>query len=113
MKLPNETTSIVHPSIDVLRKLGCLAWRNNTGAAKLGERFIRFGVPGLPDIIGVLPGGRMLAIECKRTKGKLTPAQSATLERFGAQGVAVAVVTDARQVVELVQRWTRNGECLK
>lgn len=51
-----------------------LAWRNNTGAARLpgkgGKmRPVFFGVAGAPDILGVLPGGRALAIECKRPLG--------------------------------------------
>lgn len=60
-----------------------VAWhqRMNTGAGKLvykdGEasRFLRFGFPGCPDIIGQLRDGRFLAVEVKRPSGKLSDEQ--------------------------------------
>lgn len=57
--------AIVRGILDWLQLSGIVAWRNNTGAAKSpdGKRFIRFGEPGSPDIIGCLPDGRLLAIE--------------------------------------------------
>lgn len=53
----------VHPKV---------AWaeRMNTGAMKLDDRYVKFGFPGLSDIIGQLKTGQMLAVECKR-EGKL------------------------------------------
>ena len=47
-------------------------WRQNTGATKITgkhrERFIRFGQPGISDILGILCDGRFLAIEVKTPK---------------------------------------------
>ena len=56
------------------------AWRNNSGAYKIpnqagGARFIRFGRPGSADIIGLLPNGRFLAVECKSDVGELSKQQ--------------------------------------
>jgi len=53
-----------------------VVWRQNTGCAPMvgkgGKvRPIKFGQPGMADIVGVLNGGRWLAIECKRPGGKL------------------------------------------
>ena len=51
-------------------------WRNNTGAVQIAPgRFMRFGKKGSSDILGVLPGGRFLCIECKSKGGKLSPEQ--------------------------------------
>jgi hypothetical protein len=44
-------------------------WRNNTGAVKTERRFIRYGHTGSADIIGLMPDGRLLAIECKKPAG--------------------------------------------
>lgn len=50
-----------------LNKIYC--WRNNVGSAKIGNRFISFGLVGSSDILGILPNGQFLAVECKREKG--------------------------------------------
>ena len=44
-----------------------VAWceRMNSGAAKVGDRFIRFGWPGCPDVLGQLKDGRLLGVEVK------------------------------------------------
>lgn len=66
----NES-SVVH---DVLLLWGAhprlRLWRQNTGAATLNGRLVRFGTPGAADIQGIIrPTGRFLAIECKSTTG--------------------------------------------
>ncbi|MHC1728040.1 MAG: hypothetical protein AB9866_18900 [Syntrophobacteraceae bacterium] len=43
-------------------------WRNNTGTARKGKCYVKFGLKGSADIIG-LHQGRFVAIECK-DKGK-------------------------------------------
>lgn len=63
--------------------------RMNVGAAKIGNRFIRFGFTGCPDVLGQLRDGRLLGVEVKRPTGKLRPEQSVFLDRVrGAWGVA-------------------------
>jgi len=70
-----------HPSI--------MAWRNNTGGASASykgkTRYIAFGAPGAPDILGVTDG-RALAVECKSPKGKQTEAQRKWQADFEACG---------------------------
>lgn len=52
-------------------------WRQNTGAATLNGRLVRFGTPGAADIQGILrPAGRFLAIECKSATGKQREEQA-------------------------------------
>lgn len=77
--------------LQVLKHHPTVAWceRQNTGAAKVEGRFIRFGWPGCSDVIGQLKDGRLLAVEVKAPSGKLRPEQSEFLSlvrRFG--GVA-------------------------
>ena len=52
-------------------------WRNNTGALKIGNRFVKFGFKGSPDIICVYRGW-FIGIECKSATGR----QSANQEDF-------------------------------
>ena len=60
--------------LDYLIYQKCFVMRMNTGATKIGDRFIRFGKAGMSDIY-MLHGGRSYWIECKATKGKLSSAQ--------------------------------------
>jgi len=66
------------------------AWRINSGAIKIQDRYIRFSVPGISDIVGVLPDGRILAVETKSAGNRLTPAQKDFLDTITRNnGVAV------------------------
>jgi hypothetical protein len=60
-----------------LDRRGFYAWNNPTGAVQIRPgKFIRFGKVGSSDIIGVLPDGRFLAVECKApASGRLSPEQ--------------------------------------
>ncbi len=52
-----------------------VVWRNNVGAIRSGARFIRFGIAGLPDIIGITRGGLFIGCECKSETGTISPMQ--------------------------------------
>ena len=82
---------------DCLRYLeirGIYHWRNNTGAVQVRPgQFMRFGKKGSSDILGVLPGGRLLCIECKAPDGgRLSPEQKrfiADVQKLGALALVV------------------------
>jgi len=82
-------------------------WRANTGAmtvqARGRKRFVRFGSPGVSDILGILPGGRFLAIEVKRPRlGRLTADQAAFQANVrAAGGIAVCVCSVEELRIEL------------
>ncbi len=89
--------------IEVLKALKShpsVVWceRMNSGAAKVGNRFIRFGFTGCPDVLGQLDDGRVLAVEVKSPTGKLRPEQSIFLDRIKAAGGVAFVARDCRDV---------------
>ena len=94
---PKES-DVLRGCLHLLNVYGIPHFRNNTGATKIGERFVKFGTPGWPDIIAVLPGGRFLGIECKRPGGKQSFAQSVVQSAIGSVGGIYAIITDAEQL---------------
>jgi hypothetical protein len=87
-----------------LERRGIFAWNNPTGATQIApNRWIRFGLKGSSDILGVLPGGRFMAIETKSKGGRLSSEQSAFLERIRGSG-GVAVVVRSWQELDVVLR---------
>lgn len=96
--------------VEVLKALKAhpaVVWceRMHSGAAKVGNRFIRFGWPGCPDVLGQLCDGRLLGVEVKSPTGKLRPEQALFLERIRAAGGVAFVARDLRDVLrELNER---------
>ncbi|MDR0474188.1 MAG: VRR-NUC domain-containing protein [Treponema sp.] len=65
---------------------------------------MRFGKVGSSDILGVLPDGRFLAVECKAPKGgRLSPEQ----KRF------LADVRELRALALCVRGWWELDEALR
>jgi hypothetical protein len=105
MKTPEG--AVVKACLEYLELRGVYAYRQNTGAAeyqdKAGKkRFVRYGKPGVSDIIGVLPGGRFLAVECKAPGGRLSEYQINFLndiERMGGLAVTARSVEDLEKAL--------------
>ena len=87
--------------LKALRTHPAVAWceRMNSGAARMGARFVRFGWPGCPDVLGQLKDGRLLGVEVKAPAGRLRPAQVVFLERIRAAGGVGFVARDCRDVL--------------
>lgn len=68
---------IINACIDMLFKLGCYVWRNNTGAWKPegSKRPLYYGKKGSGDILGITPTGRFICVECKSGKNKQQESQ--------------------------------------
>ena len=97
--------------VEVLKALKAhpaVAWceRMNSGAAKVGNRFVRFGWPGCPDVMGQLRDGRLLGVEVKSRTGRPSPEQSLFLERIRAAGGVGFVARDCRDVFRELERTT-------
>jgi hypothetical protein len=78
-----------------------VAWaeRQNSGAVRNGGRFIRFGWPGCPDVLGQLRDGRLLGVEVKAPKGKPSLEQTLFLERIRGAGGVAFIARDLRDVL--------------
>ena len=86
-----EESEVLKQCLEYLKMRNIFAWRNNSGAVKNGK--LRFGMPGSSDILGILPNGQFLAIECKREKGGiLSDKQVEFLSRIKENGGAALVV---------------------
>ena len=92
--------------LDWLKLNGIFAWRNNTGAmagSHKGKRwFVRFGCPGMSDILGIYKAGKFLAIEVKRSDGRLTQDQQCFLESVKANGGIAIVARSLKDVQEIL-----------
>ena len=66
-------------------------------------RFVRFGWPGCPDVLGQLKDGRLLGCEVKGPAGRLRPAQVVFLERIRAAGGVAFTARDCRDVLRELQ----------
>lgn len=97
MKASRET-DLVRACLELLQLRGVYAWRNNSGGAVMGKRFVRFGKKGSADILGVLGGGRILAVECKMPGRKPSPDQRAFLDAIAAAGGLALVVRNVGQL---------------
>ena len=86
--------------IKALKTHPAVVWceRMNSGAAKVGNRFIRFGFTGCPDVLGQLRDGRLLGVEVKSQTGRLRPEQSIFLERIRGAGGVAFVARNCRDV---------------
>lgn len=84
-----------------LRAHPAVSWveHQNTGSARIGGRFVRFGWPGCSDVLGMLRDGRLLAVECKSPTGRLRPEQAAFLERIRAACGVGFMARDCRDVI--------------
>jgi len=92
---------------DILRAFGTLPqlriWRANVGVARIGDRIVRFGVPGQADLTGILRDGRRLEIEVKSPTGRQTPDQQAfgrMIERFNGIYILARCPDDIRRRLE-------------
>ena len=89
---------------EVLKALNAhpaVSWceRMNSGAARIGARFVRFGFRGCPDVLGQLTDGRLLGVEVKGPTGRLRPEQAFFLERVRAAGGVAFMARDCRDVL--------------
>ena len=91
----------------ILRAFGTLPqlriWRANVGAARIGTRVVRFGIPGQADLTGILSDGRRLEIEVKSETGQQTRDQGSfqrMIERFNGIYILARSVEDVQEALE-------------
>ena len=97
--------------LQALRTHPAVAWceRMNSGAARMGARFVRFGWPGCPDVLGQLKDGRLLGVEVKAPAGKLRPEQAAFIGHIRAAGGVAFLARDCRDVLRELENNRRKS----
>jgi hypothetical protein len=95
---PVKEADVLRGCLDVLAALRILAFRVNVGVVKIQERFVRFGVVGMADIIS-FPRGVVLWIECKAPKGKQSQFQKSFEAQVRAHGHRYLIARDAQDVI--------------
>lgn len=88
-------SAVLSGALAYLGLIGVKADRHNVGCATNpnGQR-IRFGKKGDPDIMGRLPGGRVLGIECKREGFDPSKLRGDKLAHFERQLAAMKAIND-------------------
>jgi hypothetical protein len=119
MRIPAKAkeTPLVASCLDIILPFPCIAvaWRQNTGAARYDGKdgkkyFVRYGEPGVSDIIGFTETGRFLAIECKVEGRTTTPEQAAFLDRVHkARGIAL-LIRETSWLMRAMQSLSRDHE---
>lgn len=104
-------TSLVNEILNALaRRADVMAWKGRAGTFALpgGRGFVDIEPVGIPDIVGVLTGGRWLLCEVKTGAAKLSASQRnlrARFEELGASWCTAHSVAEALAHVEaLVSR---------
>ena len=78
-------------------------WRMQSGLFQQEDRTIRVGVTGLPDIIGMLKGGCLFAIEVKSERGKTTDSQDYWLDTIRTFGGLAGIARSTADVEEIIK----------
>jgi len=97
--------------LEYLNHLGVFCWKvNSVGVYDSKRRVYRkshnkYHLNGVADVLGILPGGRMFAVEVKSEKGRLTEAQKHFLNRLSKDGglpLVARSIEDLKPLVDLL-----------
>ena len=103
----SQLQSAIEDMLKIYEKVKSLIYiKNNSGATKVGDSFIRFGKAGSPDFLVFLKGGRTLHLECKVGKNRQTANQKAYQQQCEKLGHIYQVVKSIKEVQELLHEET-------
>jgi hypothetical protein len=97
--------------IRALALRGIWAWRANSGTQVISatvrtrRRVIKGAPAGTPDILLVLPGGRLGGLEVKTAEGRQLPSQKLWQAKAERLGVRYAVVRNVVEAFAAVESW--------
>lgn len=101
MRKGQAESEVLKQCLEYLKLRGFYVWRNNSGAVKNGK--LRFGLPGSSDILGILPNGQFLAVECKKENGgKLSDKQVEFLSRIKENGGVAVCVHSVNELEKII-----------
>lgn len=100
---------VEHQILTYLSSLGIgFFWKNTSSGFFDGRRFRKhkspFAINGTSDVLGVLNGGRFIALEIK-DKGDATDEQKAFIKKVQALGGLGAVVRSVDQTQQALKEW--------
>lgn len=108
--MPTPGNELDRVALEWLLLRGVPAWRNNTGAYMRGKAFIRYGMKGSSDILGILPpSGRFLAAEGKQEYEKVSVPQQQFLEAGNEAGGLGFVFRSLDELIESVSGALPDG----
>jgi hypothetical protein len=106
-------TDLVRNVLSALQAKRVWAWRANSGTMVVGQgasKYVVRGAPaGTPDILVVLPCGRLCGLECKVGNGKQRPTQVLWQRKAERSGVGYAVVRSVSEALLAVERWSESA----
>lgn len=97
-------SALIKFAIEYIRSKDGCAWKNQTAGIYDKKRLVyRANIThrGVADVIGVLPGGRHIEVECKTEKDKLRPDQIAHRDWIQRRG---AFYVEMRKPEDLMRR---------
>jgi len=82
------------------------AYVTTTGTVKgyKGGRPFKTGFPGLCDIIGMQPGGRLFGIEVKQVGEKITDVQLETIDNINKHGGTAGVAYNVEDALDILNK---------
>lgn len=89
---------------EALEAVGVRVERNNVGAIRKGQRFIRYGVlgKGAPDLFCFIAGGTVFFVETKRAKGgEITDEQRECIAELRAMGFVAGFARSPEEALGL------------
>lgn len=101
-------SDVLSSVLSLLKARGVFGIRMNTGGMYSGKRFVRFGSPGMADVLALLPHSvpmpftpvrcRVLWIECKSSTGKQSRDQRVFQQIVEREGHTYLLVRSAEEV---------------
>lgn len=95
-------TKLVGYLLCELSRRGFMVWKAHTGGLPIPGGFLRFGLPGQSDIIGIMPpNGRFLAVEAKTGTGRQSKQQrlfQEAVEKRGGLYIVARSVSDLDRI---------------
>ena len=111
--IQTKPTVLVPPRPEAEVLAGCLKWlkarrvfcdRHDCGAGDFGSGYAKYGIEGAGDIIGILPGGRHIEVECKAGHGgRLSVAQQRRMQDVRIAGGVYLVIHGAEELAEMIK----------
>ena len=101
---PPRERAIQRAVIDALSASGWLVLRTNAGLIPIGDRVVRLGPRGWPDLTCVSPRGQLLCLEIKRTpRQRPTRHQEAVHAELRRRGVRVETICSVDQALQVAR----------